>query len=144
MKIFWKIAKWFVVVWIVFGIFAFSLHIWNSCKWHAYNTEKILMNQCAKFVFFEYWDKGSLPLKVDDCEWFGDWMDKKERERFIYRMIDAESNVFTISSKKIEQTMFFKIINGTTNEPVLTKIEGEDLIQIREFYSNKEGTEKDK
>ena len=83
-------------------------------------------------------------MKLDDSKEFGDWMDKKERERFIYRMIDAESNVFTISSKKIEQTMFFKIINGTTNEPVLTKIEGEDLIQIREFYSNKEGTEKDK
>ncbi len=102
------------------------------------------MNHCAKFVFFEYWDKGSLPLKVCDCEGFDDWLDEKERERFIYRMIDAESNVFTISSKKIEQTMFFKIINGTTNEPILTKIEGEDLIRIREFYYNKEGTEKDK
>ncbi len=83
-------------------------------------------------------------MQLDDSKEFGDWMDKKERERFIYRMIDAESNVFTISSKKIEQTMFFKIINGTTNEPILTKIEGEDLIRIREFYFNKEGTEKDK
>ncbi len=39
--------------------------------------------------------------------------------------------------------MFFKI-DGVTNDLTLTKIEGENLIQIREFYSNKEGSEEEK
>ena len=143
MRMFWKIAKWFVVAWIVFVIFAFSLHIWTSCKQSAYTMEKIDMMKYAKILFFEYWDKGTLPLKANDFEGGDDSLNKVESERFTYKIIDAKSNIFSVSSKKIEMTMFFKI-DGTTNKPILTKIEGENLIQIRDFYSNKEGAEEDK
>lgn len=145
MRIFWKIAKWFVVIWMAFIVFGVSLKIWDNCKYSAYINEKVFINQCANLLFLEYCLEGSLPSpsKANNSEGFV-WLNKKHGERLIYRIIDAKSNIFSVSSKKIEDiTMFFKI-NGTTNDPTLTKIEGENLIQIREFYSNKEGSEKEK
>lgn len=142
MKIFWKIAKWFVVIYMAFIVFAVSLGIWDSCRRSVYRGEKISVDFYAKMVFYDFRLKESslLPLEADDIE----GLDDEQRERFIYRIIDVKSNIFSVSSKKIEEiTMFFQI-NGTTNEPTLTKIEGENLIQIREFYSNKEGLKKDK
>ncbi|NCB45126.1 MAG: hypothetical protein EOM59_21260 [Clostridia bacterium] len=98
------------------------------------------MEFCAKKVFYDYHEKGSLPSKTDEIE---KW-DDEERGRLIYRVIDVKSNIFSISSKKLEYIKMFFKIDGVTNDLTLTKIEGENLIQIREFYSNKEGSEEEK
>lgn len=140
MKIFWKIAKWFVVIYMAFIVFALIVTLLIDHKKSVYRGEEILLDSCSKMVFYDYRLKESslLPLETDDIEGLTD----EQGKRFIYRIIDVKSNIFSVSSKKIEEiTMFFQI-NGTTNEPTLTKIEGENLIQIREFYSNKEGSKK--
>lgn len=140
MKIFWKIAKWFVVIWIAFLILTLFITLWNDHKRSVYNRERLSVDFWAEIVFYDYTLKGSLPSKMDDIEELND----KRWERLIYRIIDVKSNIFSVSSKKIEEISMFFQINETTNEPTLTKIEGENLIQIREFYSNKEGLKKDK
>ncbi|MCK9315604.1 MAG: hypothetical protein M0Q48_05620 [Verrucomicrobia bacterium] len=124
---------------IVFGV---SLKIWDSCKYSSHINEKVFINQCANLLFLEYCLEGSLPSpsKADDSEGFV-LLNKKHGERLIYRIIDAKSNIFSLSSKKLKYIKMFFQINGTTNDPTLTKIEGENLIQIREFYFNKEGSE---
>lgn len=145
MRIFWKIAKWFVVILIAFIVFGVSLKIWDSCKYSSYVNEKVYINRCANLLFLEYCLEGSLPSpsKAGDSEGFV-WLNKKDGERLIYRIVDANSNIFSLSSKKLEYIKMFFKIDGTTNDPTLTKIEGESLIQIREFYSNKEGSEEEK
>lgn len=140
MRIFWKIAKWFVVIWMAFMVFTFIVTLWDSHMKSVHRREKRSVEFCAKKVFYDYYDKGSLPSKTDDIE---KW-DDEERGRLIYRVIDAKSNIFSISSKKLEYIKMFFKIDGVTNDLTLTKIEGENLIQIREFYSNKEGSEEEK
>ena len=140
MRIFWKIAKWFVVIWMAFMVFIFIVTLWDSHRKSVHWREKRSVEFCAKKVFYDYHEKGSLPSKTDEIE---KW-DDEERGRLIYRVIDAKSNIFSISSKKLKYIEMFFQINGKTNDLTLTKIEGENLIQIREFYSNKEGSEEEK
>ncbi|NCC61827.1 MAG: hypothetical protein EOM12_13005 [Verrucomicrobiae bacterium] len=125
---------------MAFIMFALIVTIWDSNRRVVYGGEKRLVEFCAKMVFYDYYEKGSLPSKTDDIERWDDG----ERGRLIYRVIDAKSNIFSISSKKIKDiTMLFKI-NGTTNDPTLNKIEGDNLIQIDDFSFIKEGSEKEK
>ena len=140
MRIFWKIAKWFVVIYMAFIVFALIVTFWDSYRKSVHKIEKLSVESCAKMVFFDYYEKGSLPSKTDDIK----GLDDEERGRLIYRVIDVKSNIFSISSKKLEYIKMFFKIDGVTNDLTLTKIEGENLIQIREFYSNKEGSEEEK
>lgn len=126
MRIFWKIAKWFVVIYMAFIVFTLIVTFLDSYRKSVHRIEKLSVESCAKMVFFDYYEKGSLPSKTDDIK----GLDDEERGRLIYRVIDAKSNIFSISSKKLKYIEMFFQINKTTNDLTLNKIQVENLIQI--------------